>query len=241
MSVAADLTSLRARYQSIATSIYPHRCSIQRVSELDDGRGGWSESWSLVETGIACAYVPYPTGQRELVIAGQPKGMCDGDVWLPALFNSEELDVTEKDRIIIAALGSEPERILEIVFPSPHQGILIQAHVRQIAQPATTSLQTQFFYNDLSPLSLGVVTANKVIRSITVHIQEEFDDTSSLSAGVTGDEDSLMDETYINTELVETFKVQPNVSFGSDTEIFLTITPGGSTQGSGYVEVEVDA
>lgn len=133
MGVAADLQSLRTRYQSIATSTYDERCSVSRVTQTDDGRGGWDESpLVVIASDIPCALVPYKTGQREIVIAGKPKGMADGDVWLPALFNGSALDVNEADRIIIAANGSEAERTLEIIFPAPHQGIIIQAAVRLV-------------------------------------------------------------------------------------------------------------
>jgi hypothetical protein len=132
MTVSSDIASLRTRYQSIASVVFGDRCSISRVAQTDDGRGGWTETWSTRTTGIPCTFVPYATGQKEIVIAGKPKGMADGDVWLPALFNNAALDVKEADRIVIAASGSEPARTLEIVFPAPHQGIQIKAVARYI-------------------------------------------------------------------------------------------------------------
>lgn len=242
MGAASDLEFLKTRYPTLAGAIYNDRFSVQRVSQVNDGRGGWSETWSIGGSGIPGAFVPYATGQKEIVVAGQPKGMADGDVWLPAVFNSAELDVTEKDRLIQAANGLEPERILEIVFPAPHQGILIQAAVRLISEPRVTNAQTEFSFDSPSPLSLGTITANKTLRSVSVHVQTAFDDVAAtLAIGISGDADSLMDETAILPLLVESFTVRPGTSFGSDTELFLTITPGASTEGSGYVELEFDA
>jgi hypothetical protein len=130
MGVADDLGSLRTRYQAIATAVYGDRCSVVRTSESDDNRGGWSGTTSTVASGIPCTFVPRGTNQREVVVAGQLKGYADGDVWLPAQFNTALLDVKEGDRVVIGANGTEPARTLEIIFPAPHQGIVIQAAVR---------------------------------------------------------------------------------------------------------------
>lgn len=132
MSVANDLSQLAATIQSLTSSAFKDRCSVKRNAEADDSKGGWSETPSTPYTSIPCAFVPYPTGQKEIVIAGQPKGMADGDVWLPAKFNSALLNVKESDQLVMAALGTEPERTFHVVFPAPHQGILIQAAVRLV-------------------------------------------------------------------------------------------------------------
>lgn len=131
MSVAADIQSLRTRYPAIAGATYSDRCSVSRVTQTDDGKGGWSETWVSTTTGIPCGFVPYPAA-KEIVIAGKPKGMADGDVWLPALHNGAALSVNEKDRLVIAANGAEPQRTVEIIFPASHQGIIIQAAVRLV-------------------------------------------------------------------------------------------------------------
>jgi hypothetical protein len=241
MGVVADIASLRTRYQSIAELVYSDRCSVSRVTQVDDGRGHWVDTWSLIATDIPVGFVPYDTA-KEIVIAGQLKGFADGDAYLPAIFDGGALDVNEADRLIIAANGAEPERALEIIFPAPHQGVLIQAVVRQINGPYVTNRQIEFSFDTESPLSLGTITAGKVLRSITVQIQEAFDDpTATLAVGVDGDPDSLMDESTIIPSLIELFRVQIDAPFGSDTEVFLTITQGVSTQGSGYVELEFDA
>lgn len=241
MSVAADIASLRTRYQSIATVVYDDRCSISRATQVNDGRGGWTETWSLIATEIPIGFVPYDTA-KEIVIAGQSKGYADGDAYLPAMFDGEALDVNEADRLIIATNGVEPERALEIIFPAPHQGILIQAIVRLINGSYVTNRQTQFSFDSDSPVSLGTIAAGKVLRSISIHLQEAFDDAAaSLSVGIDGDPDSLMDEATIIPAQVETFRVSIGTAFEVDTELLLTITPGISTGGSGYVELEFDA
>lgn len=241
MSVPALMAALATDTPALFAAVFKDRCSVQRVTRLDDGRGGWVETWAATTSAIPCAFVPYPAA-KEIVIAGQVKGMADGDVWLPAIFESSALDVTEKDRLLIAASGLEPERALEIIFPAPHQGILTQAAVRLVNEPYVTNRQTDFLFDSVSPVSLGTIAAGKVLISITVHIQEEFDDAAAtLSVGVEGDPDSLMGEAMIVPSQVEMFRVLIGDGFESDTELFLTITPGISTQGSGYVELEFDA
>jgi hypothetical protein len=133
MGVAADLQSLRTRYQAIAMAVYNDRCSIVRVTESDDNRGGWTDTTATPYTGIPCTFVPRKTNQREVVVSGQLEGYADGDVWLPARFAGALLNVKENDRIVMAANGTEPARTLEIIFPAPHQGILIQAAVRFVS------------------------------------------------------------------------------------------------------------
>lgn len=130
MSIAADIQNLATRYPAIAEQVYPHRCSVKRITQADDGRGGWTETTAIPYSDIPCTFVPYRTGQKEVVIAGQPKGMADGDIWLPAVFEDAQLEVRESDHLMIEALGTEPERTFHVVFPAPHQGILIQAAVR---------------------------------------------------------------------------------------------------------------
>jgi hypothetical protein len=241
MSVAADIASLRTRYPSIATVVYGDRCSVSRVTQADDGKGGWSDTWSLISTEIPMAFVPYPAA-KEVVIAGKPKGMADGDAWLPALHNDAALDVNEADRLIVAANESEPERALEIIFPAPHQGILIQAVVRLINGPYVTGRQVEFGFDSETPVSLGTIAADKVLRSITVQVREAFDDpAATLAVGVDGDPDSLMAESMIIPGQVEAFRALIGTTFEEDTELLLTITPGSSTTGSGYVELEFDA
>lgn len=130
MSIAADIQNLATRYPAIAEQVYPHRCSVKRITQVDDGKGGWTDTPSTPYSDIPCTFVPYNTAQRELIIAGQPKGLADGDIWLPAVFEDARLEIRDGDELVIAELGLEPERSFQVVYPAPHQGILIQAAVR---------------------------------------------------------------------------------------------------------------
>lgn len=132
MSIASNIQNLATRYQGIAERVYPHRCSVKRISEVDDGKGGWTETPSTPYTNIPCTFVPRSTNQREIVIAGQSKGMADGDIWLPAVFDDAYLDIRESDQLVIEALNNDPERTFHVIYPAPHQGIAVQAAVRLV-------------------------------------------------------------------------------------------------------------
>lgn len=130
MSIAEDIQRLRVSYPALAARTYDHRCSIVRDTEASDGRGGWTTSPSTIASGLPCTFVPRGTNQREVVVAGKPLGFADGDIWLQGQLSGSALDVKPQDRIVIAVLGSDPQRTYEVIYPAPHQGILFQVAVR---------------------------------------------------------------------------------------------------------------
>lgn len=130
MGVIADLQSLRARYPTLATAYYDHLCSIVRDTESDDGRGGWTSTPSTIASDLPCTFVPRGTNQREVIVGGKVVGMADGDIWIQATLNGSALTIKAQDRITIAALGTDPSRTYEVIYPAPHQGILFQVAVR---------------------------------------------------------------------------------------------------------------
>lgn len=132
MSIATDIQNLSTLYPAIAARVYPHRCSVKRVTEVNDGKGGWTETTATPYSDIPCTFVPRGTNQRELIVAGQNKGFADGDIWLPAIHESSRLELREHDQLVIEALDNEPERTFHVIYPAPHQGILIQAAVRLV-------------------------------------------------------------------------------------------------------------
>lgn len=132
MSVTEDIQRLRTTYPSLATLAYDHRCSVVRDTTVNDGRGGWTETPGTIVSGLPCTFVPRSTNQREVVVSGKVVGMADGDVWIQAQVDGSALDIKALDRIVIAALGTDPQRTCEVIFPAPHQGILYQVAVRLV-------------------------------------------------------------------------------------------------------------
>lgn len=132
MSVAEDIQRLRVSYPSLAARVYDHRCSIARDTQPDDGRGGWTTTPATIASGLPCTFVPRGTNQREVVVGGKLVGMADGDVWIQGQLNGSALTIKAQDRIVIAALGSDPQRTVEVIYPAPHQGILFQVAVRLV-------------------------------------------------------------------------------------------------------------
>ena len=126
------IEQLASGYPQLAAMVYPHRCSIVRDVETNDGRGGWTTAENAQADDLPCTFVPRGTSQREVVVAGKSLGMADGDIWLQALLNGTALDIKAQDRITIEALGADPERTYEVIYPAPHQGILFQVAVRLI-------------------------------------------------------------------------------------------------------------
>jgi hypothetical protein len=127
MTQAAIHNAFAARVAALYPSRVPATCSISRLTETDDGGGGWSQSFSTVLAGIPCRF--RATAGDEIQIGGAAQAYADGVLYLPGRFNGIALDVRAKDRIVIGAWGIEPERTLEVVSFGPYEGVQIAAVV----------------------------------------------------------------------------------------------------------------
>ena len=123
-------TAQAEAFSVMAAAMYEQRFSVVRTVSTNDGRGGVTEAPNTIASGVPGLFKPYPTGQREVAVAGQLKGVADGDVRLPAVFNAAHLDLRETDQLVMAALGSQPQQTLHVVTPSTFQGTWIKATVR---------------------------------------------------------------------------------------------------------------
>lgn len=104
---------------------------------------------------------------------------------------------------------------------------------------AVNTTEPNFAFGDASPASLGTVPANKIVESVELFITEAFDGSgATLTVGDVADPDGLMNAGQNNPAEVGAYSVAPGLTYGVDTEIFLTINPGsGATTGSGTVIV----
>lgn len=102
-----------------------------------------------------------------------------------------------------------------------------------------------FAYGDATPKYLYTIKANRVIEYVQIIINYPFDDpTTTLEVGVANpgsplsyDYDVLMsaDENF-PTE-VGTYESSTVTTYPDDTDIYLTISPGSSTEGWGVVRI----
>lgn len=63
------LNRMRAQFQQLL----PDTCTIEQLTPVSDGAGGWSESWQAVPGGtVACRLDPLLSREQLEVAAGQP-------------------------------------------------------------------------------------------------------------------------------------------------------------------------
>lgn len=100
-------------------------------------------------------------------------------------------------------------------------------------------LNLTFGYGDASPEVIGTIPANKTIKKLELHILTAFDGSSpSLSVGYSGALDTLMTTTQNDPSMVATYENNPNVRYGVDRELLLSITPGsGAGAGAGLLVI----
>ena len=123
------LTAQGEAFSTIAAAMYEQRFSIIRPVSTNDGRGGWTETTNTLASNVPGLFKPYAVGQ-EVVVAGQLKGVADGEVRLPAVFDSINLDLRETDKLVMAPLGTQPEQTLSVLSRTAFQGTWVKAAVR---------------------------------------------------------------------------------------------------------------
>lgn len=94
-------------------------------------------------------------------------------------------------------------------------------------------IQATHSYGDATPAILGTVPANRTILSVEIAIITPFDGIgAALAVG------SLMTTSQNDPTTLATYSTRPAVTYGSDTQITLSITPGaGATQGQAIVSI----
>lgn len=100
-------------------------------------------------------------------------------------------------------------------------------------------IQATHSYGDATPAVLGIVPANLAILRVEINVIVPFNGTNpSLRVGISGGVDDLMLATENDPTTIATYASHPNIEYGSDKQILLSITPGaGATQGRVVVSV----
>jgi hypothetical protein len=113
---ATQLESARTEYGAAAPEFMLDACAVSRSTAAGDGQGGQTLTYATVSgmSAVPCGYAP-STGQ-ETAIAGSVEARCDYTLTLPVhLSTGTAVDVTAKDRLIVAARGNQPQRTFEVV------------------------------------------------------------------------------------------------------------------------------
>jgi len=102
--------------------------------------------------------------------------------------------------------------------------------------PNTKIEIVQFAFNDGSPKTIATMSAGQAVIDSEVVITDIFDDVAAtLALGTSGTPSALLGTGDIDPTSLDTNGSDTNITFSGADTIVLTITPGASTKGSGYV------
>lgn len=104
----------------------------------------------------------------------------------------------------------------------------------------TEMIKVDFTYNTASPLTIFVGNVNDVLADCEVKISEAFNDNGAkLEVGTVASPDVIMNSQMIRPNKAALYGADQNYVFTISETVRLTITPGASTQGKGYVLIQV--
>lgn len=108
--------------------------------------------------------------------------------------------------------------------------------------PADNEFYLRFSFGDSSPALIGEAAAGKAILSARILLEEPLDGTgAALSIGSASSPEDVMEELDVDVTQAAEFSVYPLKTFGTDTNVYLHITPGsGATTGSGVAVLEME-
>lgn len=106
-----------------------------------------------------------------------------------------------------------------------------------------SDIEMAFAYGDATPTAIHTATANKIVFSVEVVIAVPFDGVgASVVVGDVSESDRLMHADENAPTIVGSHTTAPAYSYGADTPILLTITPGaGASQGRGLVILRIQS
>lgn len=107
--------------------------------------------------------------------------------------------------------------------------------------PDKTWIGENFIFSDASPKKVFTVPAGYSIITCQIIIITAFDDVATtLKVGTLALNNKYMNDTAnVPTESGE-YETNPYQAVLVDTDIYLTLSPGASIQGSGVVQMELD-
>lgn len=180
-----------------------------------------------------------------------------GEVHLGPLTAEQEnfiwLDLSATDAVIAdfgSAWPQTPHLPLAVIV-APAAGHWLPQHIARLvgsvsAQPRgrrVHCLEVAFSFDDVSPISLGMIPAGARVISRRVIVEETFDGSSpTVTLGDAGDPDRLMADSDSDLTAGADYEVrEPTVLYADQTELLATLVPDSSTQGAGVILVEYRA
>lgn len=107
--------------------------------------------------------------------------------------------------------------------------------------PGATLPPIAFAYGDATPRTIHTLTADALVRSVTVSIVDGFDGIGAqLKLGIAGNDELLMASSDSDPALECEFQTDPLKELPAGTNILLTIAPGaGASKGNGLLILEI--
>jgi hypothetical protein len=97
-----------------------------------------------------------------------------------------------------------------------------------------------FAYDTPSPLTITAISPGQFIKSTTIQITEVFDDpTATLALGTTSSPSEFLTTAQNRPRRLGDYEAIVNFLVAAAENVILTINPGASTQGQGYIIVDL--
>lgn len=102
--------------------------------------------------------------------------------------------------------------------------------------PDSSIRERRFDFGDASPLPIGIIPAGQVVKKILIWIETAFTDpAATLTVGPTGSPADLVDIDDLLPATAGLYEVSPARPYASNTPLYLTLSPGSSSAGTGYI------
>ena len=108
------LTTLTTQLNQLIETTFPDECSISRPTFTVGVYGSAPGTYSTVASSIGCAWAPAGKTGQEYMRASQTNEMVAYMITLPSVISGIATDIKAKDRIVVVARGSEPQRTFEV-------------------------------------------------------------------------------------------------------------------------------
>lgn len=103
------------------------------------------------------------------------------------------------------------------------------------------AVEYAFAFGDATPANIVSVPSGKMVYRVGLHINQAFDGVGAqITVGDALDQDRLMTAIENDPTMVGSHETSPAFSYGSDTNVTITIVPGaGASQGAGLLTLYV--
>lgn len=107
--MSVDPAALVAQAMTLAEAFLRDRCAIQRLTTVNDGRGGFTEQWVDIESDIPV--LVEAIDDSESVVAQAPRGIVTQKLFLKVTLTTQVIEPSQ--RIVVAARNGKSAMIFE--------------------------------------------------------------------------------------------------------------------------------